>query len=153
MENIIRQAAMLMAVSELKRAYKPDFGYILWRQAILEHFVEDGYLESKEVRTKGRPAYVLIITKRGRAHLRYLMRYLKEDIVIKEKDNTLAIYGKNKAKRELSHKRCVERARERKRLKLKEDRDRNKMADAIIEALQDDKVRELVMDKLRDKEM
>ena len=153
MENIVRQAAILMAVSELKRAYKPDFGYILWRQHILETFVEEGYLESREVHTRGRPAYMLVLTRSGKAHLRYLMRYLKEDKVIEEKDNTLAIYNKNKAKRELSHKRCEERAKAKRKLRLKEDRERNKMADAIIEALQDDKIRELVMDKIRDKEM
>ncbi len=153
MENIVRQAAILMAVQELKRAYKPDFGYILWRQHILAYFVEEGYLESREVQTKGRPAFVLVITKRGKAHLRYLMRYLKEDRVIEEKDNTLAIYEKNKAKREASHKRCIERAKARHKLELKEEKERSKMAEVIIEALQDDKIRKLVMDKLRDKEM
>lgn len=152
MENIIRQTAMLMAVQELKKAYKPDFGYILWRQHILASFVEEGYLESKEVHTKGRPAYILVLTRRGKAHLRYMLRYLNIDEVVKEKDNTLAIYEKNKTKREASHRMCEERAKARRKLRLKEDRERNKMADAIIEALQDDKVRELVMDKLRDKE-
>lgn len=152
MENIIREAAILMAVQELKKAYKPDFGYIVWRQYLLASLVEQNYLESREVQTKGRPSYVLVLTRKGKAHLRYLCKYLNMDEVIKEKDNTLSIYHKNKVNREASHKRCVERAKAKHKMKLKEDRERNKMADAIIEALQDDKVRELVMDKLKDKE-
>ena len=152
MENIIREAAMLMAVQELKKAYKPDFGYIVWRQYLLASLVEQGYLESREVKTKGRPAYVLVLTRKGKGHLRYMLNYLNTDMVVKEKDNILIIYNKNKAKRETSQRMCEERAKAKHRLKLKEDKERNKMADAIIEALQDDKVRELVMDKLREKE-
>lgn len=151
MEYEFREAVMLTAVKRLKKAYKPAFGYILWRQQMLEFLIGEGYLASTEVRTRGRPSYLLTVTKDGERRLRYLMHYLDDEVVNKEVDRTLGIYNRLYSKMETSRKRTEEKARQKKKTELKERKRLDDTAEAVIEALKDDRIRQMVMDKLRER--